>query len=71
MVEVLNYEDDYVFTTSVVLPRVPSLLVSSRPRKEFRKDLSTLMNSLVPLSRPYRKDTDVVDDINTADTTVD
>lgn len=71
MVEVLKGEQDVLFTARAVNPRVSSHLVSSLPQKESRKDCSTCVNSLVPLSRPEIKDEDVFDDIIPSETTVE
>lgn len=70
MVEIVNDEENDVVTPVLVLPRIPSRLVSSRPQKASKEDRSTLMHSLVPLSRPYINDEDFVDDTIYVENTV-
>lgn len=54
IVEVVNDEDNYIFKPSLFRPVFLSCLVSFRSRKASRKDFSSLINSLIPLSRPVK-----------------
>lgn len=60
MVEIVNEEEDVMFTPSVVLPRVICRFVGSSARKASRKDLPTLRHSLVHISQPDMKEKEVV-----------
>lgn len=54
MVEGLKDEDDDILTPFFFRFRVPSLLVSSSSQQASKKDRSTLIHSLVPLSVRYK-----------------
>lgn len=58
--EFMKDENDDVFSPSLVSPRVPSRLVSYRPRKASKKDRSTRMHSMVPFPLQEVKDEEVV-----------
>lgn len=70
MIEALNYDDPYVVTTTLVIPRVPSRLVSFLAQNSSRNHRSRQILSLLPLSQSEIKNEDFVDDIISSESTM-
>lgn len=70
MADVVKHDDDDFFTPSFVRPRVPCLFVVFHSLKKSRKDCSTRMLSLVPLSELNLKEEHFIEYIIPAKTMV-